>query len=59
MANWQLKSFYESDIAMLEHEFITNSFAPEAEAEKMTWYLAGAHDFAQRLIEEIRGKAVE
>lgn len=48
--------FYDADIAMLEHEMIAENDILEWMPEHLQWYLAGVHDFAQRIIEKIREK---
>ena len=54
MAN--IKSFYDTDIALMEHEFIKEGNILETDGEYMKWYLAGVHDFADKIIEKIREK---
>ncbi len=51
-----IKSFYDTEIAMLEHEAIAESKLLEWRPEDAQWYLAGIHDFAERIIEKIREK---
>lgn len=51
-----IKSFYDTEIAMLEHEAIAESELLEWNPEQAQWYLEGIHDFAQRIIEKIREK---
>ncbi len=51
-----IKSFYDTEIAMLEHEAIAESELLEWRPEDAQWYLAGIHDFAERIIEKIREK---
>lgn len=56
MPNNNIKSFYDSEIAMLEHEFIEDGDVLETNSERMMWYLAGVHDFAEKLIKLIHEK---
>lgn len=56
MPNNNIKSFYDSEIAMLEHEFIEDGDVLETSSERMMWYLAGVHDFADAVIRMIQGK---
>ena len=51
-------SFYDTEIAMLEHEIIQESDILENHTEGMMWYLAGVHDMAQKVIEKIQEKEV-
>lgn len=51
-----LKSFYDSEIALMEHELIRESEILEFAPEHLQWYLCGVHDFAERVIEKIREK---
>lgn len=55
MAN-NIKTFYDTDIAMLEHDAIKEMNVLEWTPENLMWYLAGMHDFAQKLIEAIHEK---
>lgn len=54
MAN--IKSFYDYEIAMIEHEFIKEGEILETCSERNMWYLAGVHDFAEKMIEMIHEK---
>lgn len=54
MAN--IKSLYDTEIAMMEHEFIKDAEVLENASERQMWYLAGVHDFAEKLIQLIREK---
>lgn len=56
MASNNIKSFYDTEIAMMEHEFIKESEILESNSERMMWYLAGVHDFADAVIRMIREK---
>lgn len=51
-----IKSLYDDEIAMLEHEFIKDTEILETCSERQMWYLAGVHDFAEKLIQLIREK---
>lgn len=53
MASNNIKSFYDTEIAMMEHEFIKESEILESNSERMMWYLAGVHDLAEKIIQEI------
>lgn len=48
--------FDAKDIAIVEHEFIEVNDLLETQNENMMWYLAGVHDFAEKLIKMIREK---
>ena len=56
MAN--IKSLYDTEIAMMEHEFIKDAEVLETSSERQMWYLAGVHDFADAVIRKIREKEV-
>ncbi len=51
-----IKSLYDDEIAMLEHEFIKEAEILETSSERQMWYLAGVHDFADAVIRMIREK---
>lgn len=51
-----IKSLYDEEIAMLEHEFIKDAEVLETCSERQMWYLAGVHDFADAVIRMIREK---
>lgn len=51
-----IKSFYDTEIAMLEHEIITESELLEWKPDDAQFYLAGVHAFAEKVIEKIREK---
>lgn len=53
-----IKSLYDDEIAMMEHEFIKEAEVLETSSERMMWYLAGIHDFADAVIRRIREKEV-
>lgn len=44
----------DRDVAMMEHDFISDSHPLELEQDSWRYYIAGAHDFAQAVIEAIR-----
>lgn len=52
MTHSNLKSFYDYEIALIEHDFLSEVSGLPVETYKA--YTDGIHDFAQRLIEEIR-----
>lgn len=54
MAN--IKSLYDTEIAMMEHEFIKDAEVLETASERQMWYLAGVHDFADAVIRMIQEK---
>lgn len=51
--------FHDYEVAMLEHEFISENDVLESDGEFLKWYLAGVHDFAAKMIEIIRKKEEE
>lgn len=53
MAN-NIRSFYDTEIALMEHEIITESELLEWKPEDAQFYLAGVHAMAQKVIEQIR-----
>lgn len=46
--------FFDSEIAMLEHELISENDILEFSPEHLQWYLAGAHDLAEKIIKKMR-----
>ena len=44
------------DIALIEHELITESEILEWKAEDAVWYLSGIHEMAQKVIDKISEK---
>ena len=44
------KYFSPADIALMEHNIIKENDVLETQSENMMWYLAGVHDFAEKLI---------
>lgn len=51
-----VKSFYDTDIALMEHDFISESSMLDWRPEDAQFYLAGVHAFAEKVIEKIREK---
>lgn len=47
------------DVAMVEHDIITENDILEWSAEHLQWYLAGVNDFAEKLIEKTREREVD
>ena len=56
MASINIRSFYDNEIAMMEHEMIREQNILEFDPVNLQWYLAGIHDFAEAIIEKIRQK---
>lgn len=56
MAKNNIKSFYDTEIAMLEHEFLEDNDFLDCDGENMRFYFAGVHDFAHKVIQKIREK---
>jgi len=54
-----VKSFYDSEIAQIEHDIISENHPLDSLSEQNMWYLAGVHDMAERVIKEIRRKLGE
>lgn len=48
--------FYDSDIALLEHEIIEESSISDWKPEDLQMYLMGIHDMAQKVIAKIQNK---
>lgn len=44
------------DIALIEHELITESEILEWKPEDAVWYLSGIHEMAQKVIDKISEK---
>ena len=53
------KYIYDFDIALVEHELITESEILEWKPEDAVWYLSGIHDMAQKVINKINEKEGE
>jgi len=53
MAN-NIRSFYDSEIALMEHDLIGESEMLEWRPEDAQFYLQGVHDFANKIIKKIR-----
>lgn len=51
-----IKLFSDTEIALLEHELITESELLEWKPDDAQFYLAGVHAFAEKVIEKIREK---
>ena len=50
-------SFFDAkDIAMIEHEIISEQEFIDWKPEDMQWYLSGLHEMAQRVIDKINEK---
>lgn len=49
-----IRPFYDTEIALIEHELITRSEVLEWRPEDAQFYLAGIHAFATEVIEKIR-----
>ena len=47
------------DIALIEHELITESEILEWKPEDAVWYLSGIHEMAQKVIDKISEKEGE
>lgn len=47
------RAFDDTEIAMIEHEIITESELLEWKPDDAVWYLAGIHEFAEKLIQLI------
>lgn len=48
--------FDEKDIAMIEHEAITEQEFLDWKPEDMQWYLSGLHEMAMKIIAKINEK---
>ena len=51
-----LKSFYDTDIAMMEHELLKECSVSDWKPEELQMYLMGMQDMADKIIAEIRKK---
>lgn len=50
-------TFFEAkDIALIEHELISEQDILEMRPEDSVWYLSGAHDLAEKIIKMIERK---
>lgn len=56
MVGNNIRSFYDSEIALMEHEMFADDDILEWTPEHLQWYMAGAHDFAEKVIQKIREK---
>ena len=52
----KLKSFYDTDIAMMEHELLKECAVSDWKPEELQMYLMGMQDMADKIIAEIRNK---
>ena len=55
MLKCEAKVLCDADIAMLEHLLINEAHPLELEQEGWRFYIAGVHDMAEKIIEEIKG----
>lgn len=51
---YNVKSFYDSEIAMMEHEIINDACICDWRPEDLQMYMMGVHDMAQKVIENIQ-----
>ncbi len=51
---YNVKSFYDTEIAMMEHEIINDSCICDWRPEDLQMYMMGVHDMAQKVIEKIQ-----
>ena len=53
-----VKTFYESEIALLEHRLVNECHPMELDMKDENWmyYFAGIHDMAEKIMEYIRDK---
>lgn len=51
-----IKSMYDSEIAIIEHDLITENEVFDWKAEDAQWFLSGVHAMAQAVIDKIREK---
>jgi len=49
-----VKTFYDSDIAMMEHELLKEAAITDWRPEDLQMYLAGMQDLASKIIAAIR-----
>ena len=49
-----IRSFYDAEIALMEHDLIGESEMLEWRPEDAQFYLQGVHDFASKIIKKIR-----
>lgn len=48
--------FYDSDIALMEHQLITESNIEDFRPEDLQMFLMGVNSMAQKIIDAIEGK---
>ena len=48
--------FYESDIAMIEHEVLAGSDIADWRPDDLQMFVIGVHQMAQKVIDKIRGE---
>ena len=58
MKKSSIKSLYDTEVAMMEHELISENEVLEWRPEDLQFYLSGVHEMAQKVIEKIREKEV-
>ena len=51
-----LGTFYDNDIAMMEHELLSANDIADWKPEDVQLYIMGVHDMAQKIILKIRGE---
>lgn len=51
-----IKSMYDTEIAMIEHDLITENEVLDWKAEDAQWFISGVHAMAQAVIDKIREK---
>lgn len=51
---YNLQSFYDRDIALLEHEIINDACICDWRPEDLQMYMMGVHEMAQKVIEKIQ-----
>lgn len=56
MVGNNIRSFYDSEIALMEHEMFAENDILEWTPEHLQWYIAGVHDFADAVIRMIQEK---
>ena len=56
MGAGKIKSFYESEVAMLEHELVQECHPMEMDMDNGNWiyYYSGIHDMAEKILDSIR-----
>lgn len=51
---YNVKSFYDNEIAMIEHEIINDACICDWRPEDLQMYMMGVHDMAKKVIEKIQ-----